>query len=275
MPENANPDHANQELWHTIFALGHPALRSFQNFHRRLPSPPRCKLCLAPFKGIGSWLMAFKGKSPSNRNPRFCSACDKFLRDHPGGAEVEMSMIFVDVRGSAQLAEKISATDFGRAMNSFYREATAVMNDTDGFIIDLVGDEVVGLYPPGFTGTDHARKAMSAVEQLLKIEFPSAPGGGQIQVGVGANTGVAYVGTVSGADAGIEDVRALGDQVNATARLAAMASPGEALLSESICQASGRSLDGLERRTLQLKGRVVPLDVRVMRREVVRAVAVT
>jgi adenylate cyclase len=274
MPESANPDNANQELWHTIFAVGHPALRSFQSFHRRLPSPPRCKLCLAPFKGIGSWLMAFKGKAPSNRNPRFCSACDKFLRDYPGGAEVEMSMVFVDVRGSAQLAEKMTATEFGRVMNSFYAKATSVMNETDGFIIDLVGDEVVGLYPPGFSGVDHASKAINAAEQLLKIEL-LVKGGAKIQVGVGANTGVAYIGTVSGSQAGIEDVRALGDQVNATARLAAMASPGEALLSEAICHASGVSLDGLERRTLQLKGRIAPLEVRVMKRGMAQPSAVS
>ena len=40
---------------------------------RRLPSPPRCKLCLVPFKGIGGFVMGLRGKRPSNRNPRFCS----------------------------------------------------------------------------------------------------------------------------------------------------------------------------------------------------------
>jgi adenylate cyclase len=255
----------NQELWHTIFAVGHPALRSFQNFHRRLPSPPRCKLCLAPFKGIGSWLMALQGKGPSNRNPRYCSACDKFLRAYPGGAEVEMSMVFVDVHGSTLLAEKMTPTEFSRTMNAFYAAATRVLNSTDGFIIDLVGDEVVALYPPGFSGADHARKSLLAAEQLIRLSVPAAGAGTPLELGVGANTGVAYIGTVTGAQAGIEDVRALGDQVNVTARLASVARPGEALLSEATCKASGLDLDRLERRSLEVKGREAPFAVRVLR----------
>jgi adenylate cyclase len=259
-------ENANRELWHTIFAVGHPALRSFQTFHRRLPSPPRCKLCFAPFKGIGSWLMTLKGKSPSNRNPRYCSACDKFLRAYPGGAEVEMSMVFVDVRGSTRLGETMTPTEFSRAMNAFYSAATGVLNETDGFIIDLVGDEVVALYPPGFSGSDHARKAVLAAERLLDVKVPTGASGLELQLGVGANTGVAYIGTVSGAQAGIEDVRALGDQVNATAHLASAAKAGEALLTETVCNASGLNLDRLERRTLELKGRVAPVEVRTLRR---------
>jgi adenylate cyclase len=258
-------------LWYTIFAKGHPALQSFQNFHRRLPGPPRCKLCLAPFKGIGSLLMAFKGKRPSNRNPRFCSACDKFIRNFPGGAEVEMSMVFVDVRGSSTLAEKMTPTEFSRAMNVFYAGATRILNDTDGFIIDLVGDEAVGLYPPGFSGQDHARKAIAAAEQLLKLELPVASTGTQLQLGVGVNTGIVYIGTISGAHAGIEDVRALGDQVNATSRLAAVAQPGEALISESTCRAAGISADRMDCRTLELKGRSAPFEVRVLRAEKARS----
>lgn len=257
-------ENPNRELWHTIFAVGHPALRSFQNFHRRLPSPPRCKLCLAPFKGIGSWLMAVKGKGPSNRNPRFCSACDKFLRAYPGGAEVEMSMVFVDVRGSTRLAETMSPTDFSRTMNAFYDAVTKVLNETDGFIIDLVGDEVVALYPPGFSGPDHARKAMLATERLLDLAVTVPGTGAPLPLGVGANAGVAFIGTVTGVQAGIEDVRAMGDQVHATARLASLAQPGEALVSESLCQGSGMDVSGLERRTLKLKGRVEPFEARVM-----------
>ena len=155
-------DDQHTEIWYNMFAEGNPELRKFQNFHRKLPGPPRCKLCFAPFKGVGSILMRFQGKRPSNRNPRFCGACDKFLRAFPGGAEVEMTIIFADVRGSTILGTQMSPTQFGQAMNSFYAMATRVFNETDGFIIDLVGDEVVGLYPPGFSGPDHAKKSLVA-----------------------------------------------------------------------------------------------------------------
>ena len=104
----------NEELWYTIFATGHPELVKQHRLHTRLPSPPRCKLCLVPFKGPGGFVMGLRGRRPSNRNPRYCSKCDQFIRAFPGGAEVEMSMIFADVRGSTPLFESISATELSR-----------------------------------------------------------------------------------------------------------------------------------------------------------------
>lgn len=248
---------ANTELWQTMFGTGHPLLLSYQRLNKRLPSPPRCKLCLAPFRGIGSIVMRWQGRTPSNRNPRFCSRCDSFIRTYPGGAEVEMSMLFVDVRGSTTLAEKMSPTQFSALMNSFYDLTTGVLFETDGFVIDLVGDEVVGLYPPGFSGKDHAKLAIRAAQLLLKANS-------EIPMGIGVHTGVAYIGTMAGADNSIMDVRALGDTVNTAARLCSKAAHGEAFLSESACAHAGLALDVLEQRKLELKGKSEPVNVRVL-----------
>ena len=256
----------NEELWYTMFAVGHPALMAFQRVHKRLPSPPRCKLCFVPFRGIGGAFMRWRGRRPTSRNPQYCNLCDRFIRDHPGGAEVELSMVFVDVRGSTPLAERMTPTDFGRAMSRFSAAATRVLNETDGFIIDFVGDAIEGVYPPGFSGPEHARKAVGAAEGLLRLAVPAAPDGSLLQLGAGVHTGAVYIGTVSGADGAVEYVRALGDNVNTAARLAAMAQPGEVLISNATCSASGLTLDHLERRTLELKGKSVPISVRVMRR---------
>jgi adenylate cyclase len=263
--ETAVPDEQNREVWHAIFAVGHPDLRKFQSFHRKLPSPPRCKLCFAPFRGPGSLLMAFMRKSPSNRNPQYCSACDKFMRAFPGGAEVELSMVFVDVRGSTALAETMSPTAYSRAMNGFYSAATKVFYESDGFVIDLVGDEVVAVYPPGLSGADHARKAIDAAQTLVSTEIARARSGARIDLGVGVHTGVVYIGTVTGVAAGVEDVRVLGDGVNTTARLASAAGPGEALISDAAAAAAGIDLASYERRDLTLKGKAAPVSVRVMR----------
>ncbi len=253
----------NEALWHQMFATGHPALRSYWSFNRRLPAPPRCKLCLAPFGGWGSVIMAFQNRRPSNRNPRYCSRCDVFLRAFPGGAEVDMAMVFVDVRGSVTLGARLTPKEFSRAMNVFYKEATRVLNETDGFIIDLVGDEVVALYPPGFTGPDYARRAVEAAKLMLGTVI-RAPDGSDLAFGLGVHSGLAYIGTMTGDAAGIQDVRAVGDNLNVTARLASQAGPGEALLTEAVCQASGFDPTGLEHRELALKGRDAPLAVRVL-----------
>ncbi|MCB1513874.1 MAG: adenylate/guanylate cyclase domain-containing protein [Hyphomicrobiaceae bacterium] len=255
----------NEELWQTIFAVGHPQLRAFQNFHLKLPSPPRCRMCYAPFKGVGGLYMKFRGKGPANRNPRYCSACDKFLRAFPGGAEVEMSIIFVDIRGSVPLAARMQPAEFSRYMADFFRAATQALIDTDGFVIDFRGDCVVGVYPPGFSGADHASKAVEAARRLLLDRAPKAPDGTPLPIGVGVHTGLVYIGTVSGAEGGIQDLTILGDNVNLAARLSQMAAPGEALISDAAWRSGMPGDGGAEERVIQVSGKTEPVPVHVLK----------
>jgi hypothetical protein len=90
-----------------------------------------------------------------------------FCEKYPGGTEVEMTLLFVDVRGSTSLAEEMSARNYSRLMNRFYKAATNILIRTDAFIDQFVGDEAVGLYFPLFTGPNHARAAVSGAQELL------------------------------------------------------------------------------------------------------------
>jgi len=265
MPTVAKPSPSeNEALWRTIFRDGHPQLKSFQKLHRKLPSPPRCKMCFAPFKGIGGLYMRLRGKGPANRNPRYCSACDKFLRSFPGGAEVELSMLFVDLRGSVPLAERMAPAEYSRYLAGFFQSATQAMIDTDGFVIDFRGDCVVGVYPPGFSGPSHAAKAVEGARHLLREIAPKTPQGSPLPIGIGAHTGLVYVGTVSGAEGGIQDITVLGDNVNIAARLSQVAGAGEALASEDIFKASGLSDAGILSRRVEAKGKSAPIVAYVL-----------
>ena len=253
---------ANEELWGVIFGAGNPDLQKQHRLYRRLPSPPRCKLCLVPFRGIGGAVMRFRGKRPSNRNPRFCSACDHFIRAHPGGAEVMLSMVFADVRGSTALAEQVSPTELHRRMNAFYAAITHELVETDGFMIDVVGDEVVGIFRRGCPASVTPRSRSRPPDDSLLSARPKRAG---FPFGVGVHTGLVHIGTTMGADDGIADVRAMGDGVNVVARLSSAAAQGEALISSATWEAAGESPAGLEERELQLKGRTKPLSVSVLR----------
>lgn len=173
-------------------------------------------------------------------------------------------MLFVDVRGSTSMAERMSAADFSRLLNRFYKVATRVLIQTDAFIDKLVGDEVIGLYLPLFTGPQHARAAIRAAQELLRVTGHSDTSRPWLPIGVGVHTGVAYVGTVSGAEGTVADITALGDCVNVTARLASKAGPGEALISNAAYVAAGLNLGDLEQRPLELKGKSEPVTVHVL-----------
>ena len=188
----------------------------------------------------------------------------KWCLENPGGSEVELSLLFVDVRGSTNMAEQMSAAEFGRLLDRFYKAATEVLIRTDAFIDKFVGDEVIGLYFPLFTGPNHACAAVRAAQELLRITGHADKSGPWAPIGVGIHTGIAYVGTVSGAEGAVTDVTALGDNVNIAARLASKAGAGEALVSDAAYTAAGLSLDGLEHRQLELKGKSDLVGVRVI-----------
>jgi adenylate cyclase len=188
-----------------------------------------------------------------------------FARRYPGGAELEISMLFVDVRGSSGLAERMAPVDFSRLIDRFYKAATDVLIRTDAVIDKLVGDEVIGLYLPLFTGPNHARPAVVAAQQLLEVTGHGEKERPWLPIGIGVHTGVVYVGTVSGAEGTVSDITALGDNVNVTARLASVAAAGEALISEAAYAASQVDLGELEQRQLELRGKSEPVPTRVLR----------
>src|SRR5262245_15856443 len=115
-----------EQLWHDWFTLDASSVEK-RLFHtlRLLPQDPRCKLCHAPFEGMGGVIMrTLYSKKQSTLNPHFCNVCENFAKMYPGGAEVEMSMLFVDVRGSTALSEQMNVTEFRDLINRFFVEST-------------------------------------------------------------------------------------------------------------------------------------------------------
>ena len=74
--------------------------------------------------------MHMLGRDQSRYNPRYCEPCAQF--ENPGGAEVVLTMLFADVRGSTRLAEKMSPLEFSRLVNRFYAVATDVLSRRSG-----------------------------------------------------------------------------------------------------------------------------------------------
>lgn len=241
---------------------GEPVPRHIYHFLGWLPSDPRCKLCAAPFKGWGGFLMHLLGRDQSRYNPRFCQKCEVF--EHPGGAEVPLTMLFADVRGSTQLAEQMSAREFGQLMNRFYTVASHILIQSDAMVDRLLGDEAIGLYIPGFAGPEHPRRAIEAAQDLLRRTGHADSNGPWLPVGVGVHTGTAFVGVV-GDESITADFTALGDNVNITARLASEAGTGEILVSETAYAAAHLQPGNQERRQLELKGKSEPIGVHVLR----------
>jgi adenylate cyclase len=265
MIEQSERDAMVESLWRSYLMTGEfERERRQRNFFRLLPGTPRCKNCYAPFHGAGSTIVRLVyGKSPSNLNPQLCNVCERFAKEYQGGAEIELSLLFADVRGSTNLAESMSPLDFSKLINRFYSTATQVMVRTDALIDKIIGDQAAAMYVPGFAGPAHARRALEAAQEILRATGHARPEGPWIPLGVGVHTGIAFVGSV-GSEEGTSDITVLGDVANTAARLASSAGQGEILISDAAFTAAGSNLGPLEQRRLELKGKSEPVLVHVL-----------
>ena len=254
MPDGPTP----QEVFRQTMSGGETGYLRQRRLFRHLPTDPRCKACNAPFGLPGSLLSRALRRKPWAKNPRFCARCYVFLKENGiDGAEVEVTMLFADVRGSTGLAEELGASEYTRRINRFYHVASDALLETDGIVDKFVGDGVVGLYVPGLSGFEHAGNAIAAARTIARAEDHRLP------VGVGVHTGIAFLGAV-GEHGEVDDFTALGDNVNIAARLGSEAQAGEVLVSAATAGAATLETDALQRRQMTLKGRVEPVDVVVL-----------
>ena len=250
---------SSDEVWAAVIAGTDPFLRFGRSALRWLPRGPRCKLCNAPFAGVGGQLMKLVGKSPWERNPRICRFCIATLpRRGPAGTETDASLVFADIRGSTALAERLPVREYGALISDFFRRATDAFVRSDGIVDQLVGDEAIGLFLPGYAGREHARRAVEAARAVL-----AGTAGTPIRLGIGVHTGRVFIGSVGSRET-FTDFTALGDTVNTTARLAAAAGPGEILVSDDARRHAGLVAPDAEHRTLVLKGKAETMGVLVL-----------
>jgi adenylate cyclase len=222
-------------------------------YFRRLPSAPRCKACQAPFAGPFVPLLRLLRFRPWQLNRQLCHHCFHGIDKARGGAEVPVSLLYADVRGSTALAERMRAQDYRRVLDRFYKLVYEAVDRNHGVIDHLAGDGVMALWTQRFGGDDHPRHALNAGRQLVKDLTTDRVLHGRIPAGVGIHTGTAWVGVVG--QSGAHDFTVLGDSPNTAARLGSAAQSGELLLSSAIAEATELDTGPLEERELDLKGK--------------------
>jgi adenylate cyclase len=232
-----------------------PGLAPFAKFFRLLPSQHRCPLCYAPYANPFGPLVSRLGFGRSARYPQLCNPCFRGLEEHPGGAEVSITVLFADVRGSTGIAERMSAAEFSALLQRFYALVTTAVQDEGGVIDKFLGDGVMALFIPSFTSRHDASSGLAAARRILtETDLP---------VGVGLNTGPAFTGFL-GATAEVAGFSAVGDAVNVTHRLGGEAAAGELLVSAETMAAAGIDPatrgEGWQARRLSVKGRDRAVD---------------
>ena len=192
------------------------------------------------------------GFAPSRKNPRLCDRC--FEKAPMGGVEMDVGILFADVRGFTALAERQAPDAVAALLNRFYSTAVDVL--CEHAIIDkLVGDQVMALYLPGvFPGVPAQHMVLDAHELLVASGYRERRP--WVELGIGLDFGSAFVGNVG--SGGVKDFTAIGDVVNTAARLQAAAASGEIVMSSRVHERAGGHARGEEMRELELKGKSQP-----------------
>lgn len=130
--DDPSPESMATKLARVILTGSHPAVLALRKSFRKVPADPRCKLCHAPFRGVGGFVLR-PWFGPWERNAQLCKNCMRSpTRAGVGGTEVELSMMFADNRDSSGLGEWLSPADFSALLNPFYRLAAAAITSNDG-----------------------------------------------------------------------------------------------------------------------------------------------
>jgi adenylate cyclase len=167
-------------------------------------------------------------------------------------------MLFADIRGSTALAETISPGQFHALLDRFYTVASEAVFAFDGIVDKFVGDELVAAFPPMMSEVPHAIRAVQAGRQLLTATGHADSAGPWVPLGAGVHSGRVWFGATGEGDH--VELTIVGDAVNTTARLAALAAVGEILVSADAAAAAALPAS-LERRTATLKGKAQPVEI--------------
>lgn len=221
---------------------------------RSIPSDPRCLSCYAPFQGPGAPFMRALGRERSQYSLSLCEDCENQAKKFGARAEVPVTMLFADMRGSTTIAETMDAKEFSSLISKFYSTATNILVDSGALIDKLIGDEVSGYWVPGIAGKEHPRLAYESAVEILRETGHMDGGEPWIPIGIGVHTGTGVVGAV-GKTEGMTDITVLGDTANTAARLASNAKTGEILFSEEIAREAKIDTTTMNMKKLKLKGK--------------------
>ena len=131
------------------------------------------------------------------------------------GEEVDVSVLFMDVRGFTSYAENASAHDVVAMLNELYGEVVPVVAGHGGHANKFIGDGLLAVFGAPGRLPDHATAAVEAAKTIAKRV--SVRYGESLRIGIGINSGLVVAGTIGGG--GRVDFTVIGDVVNTAARV--------------------------------------------------------
>ena len=134
------------------------------------------------------------------------------------GVEVEVSMLFCDVRGFTSFATGASPSEVVTALNRLFELIVPIISEHGGHIDKFEGDGLLAVFGAPEAYTDHADRAVRAACEIAHAVNRRGDAG-ELRIGVGVNSGRVIAGAIGGA--GRLNFSVIGSAVNLAARVEA------------------------------------------------------
>lgn len=180
-----------------------------------------------------------------------------------GGDELEISVLFADLRGFTSIAEQLSPKETVALLNRLFHCLTSVVFRHRGTLDKYIGDCVMALFGAPFQHEQHVVEAVLAgvdmQREIAQLKSKLADKYAGISIGVAINAGKVIVGNIGSEER--MDYTAIGDVVNVAARLEDLAGPGQILITEEVARIAEAFVEVKPYKTITLRGRQAETQV--------------
>ncbi len=182
------------------------------------------------------------------------------------GHEQPAVIMFLDLRDSTALGERLLPYDTVFILNQFFAEMSAGLRETAGHYAQFNGDGLMAIYGLQSGVEAGAREALEGAvalhQRLAQLnESLGTELGQSLRMGIGIHCGEAIVGTMGPPDA--PTLSAVGDNVNIAARLEALTKTYgcSVVVSGAVAESAGLDLSRFGAHKAPIRGRDNELDI--------------
>ncbi len=176
------------------------------------------------------------------------------------GVEVEVTVIFCDVRGYTEFASESTPQQVVAALNELFETIVPIIAGHGGHIDKFEGDGLLAVFGAPEPFPDHADRAVRAACEIASTVNRDG-GGGELRVGIGVNSGEVIAGSIGGG--GRLNFSVIGGVVNVASRVQehTRATGDDILITEETWKAVSHRFEAESRGKTELRGVTDPVTL--------------
>ena len=116
----------------------------------------------------------------------------------PGATQKTVSILFSDIASFSKISERMNPDDLVKLLNDYYEAAIGCVHQTDGTVMNLIGDAIFAIWNAPQEQADHQERAVRAALLLNEklLHFDTASLNLPLRTRIGLHTGVVCVGNI-------------------------------------------------------------------------------